>query len=60
MEIQESVSERRSELMTVRLTPAWMGAVRTLAAREDRKLADMLRLLIQDGYRTRTGSKEQL
>jgi hypothetical protein len=46
--------------MTVRLTPAWMGAVRTLAAREDRKLADMLRLLIQDGYRTRTGSKEQL
>ena len=57
--IQEGVRERpgaepRDMSVTVRLKRSTVEAIDKLAAKEDRKRADMLRLLIQDGYEART------
>lgn len=62
MEISEGARERpgtepRSEVWTVRLKPSTGELIRKLAASEDRKPSDMLRLLIQDGYRARTAKR---
>jgi hypothetical protein len=50
-------SETRDIAVTVRLKRSTVDAIEALAQREDRKRADMLRLLIQDGYRVRTTAK---
>ena len=62
MTITEGVRERpgaepRDVVITVRLKRSTVRAIKALAAKEDRKLADMLRLLIQDGYKARTGRR---
>jgi hypothetical protein len=62
VELNEGTRERpgaetRDVAVTVRLKPSTVAAIEALALREDRKRADMLRLLIQDGYRVRTTTK---
>lgn len=59
MEITEGVRERpgaepRGVVITVRLKKSTVDAIDIMAKNEDRKRADMLRLLIQDGYVTRS------
>lgn len=49
--------EPRDVAITVRLKQSTVTSIDALAAKEDRKRADMLRLLIQDGYRSRTGDR---
>lgn len=61
-EMQEGTRDRpgtetRSEVWTVRLKPSTGDLIRKLATDEDRRPADMLRLLIQDGYRVRTAKR---
>lgn len=53
MEIHETASEPRDVPRTIRLTQSFADAVDALAALEDRKPADMLRILAQDGYKVR-------
>ena len=48
--------ERREVVIIFRLKPSTVDAIDALAKKEDRKRADMLRLLLQDGYRARTGT----
>lgn len=47
-------AEARDVVITVRLKQSTVTAIDALAEKEDRKRADMLRLLIQDGYAART------
>ena len=59
MELNEGVRERpgsepRDVVVSVRLNQSTVEAVDRLAEKEQRKRADMLRILIQDGYRGRT------
>jgi predicted transcriptional regulator len=61
MELNEGTQERagrerRQVVITFRLKPSTVDAIDALAKKEDRKRADMLRLLLQDGYRARTGT----
>lgn len=57
-EMAEGVRERpgaepRDVAITVRLKRSTVDAIDAMARKEDRKRADMLRLLIQDGYDAR-------
>lgn len=53
METEGGRPEPRDVPMTVRLTQTCAATVKALALKEDRKPADMLRLLIQDGCKMR-------
>lgn len=49
--------ELRSVVRSVRLKRSTDDAIRALADKEQRTVGDMLRLLIQDGYRARTATR---
>lgn len=58
MELREGARERpgaepRDVAWTVRLKQSTATAIEAMATREQRRRADMLRLLIQDGYEVR-------
>ena len=56
--VRRSDAELRSVVCSVRLKQSTVDLVSALAATEQRTVADMLRLLIQDGYRTRVDELE--
>jgi hypothetical protein len=62
MEMREGTTrpagtERRDVVRSIRLKPSTDQLIVALAKKEEHSVADMLRLLIQDGYRVRTGQK---